>query len=835
MIGLEDDDRLVGRQGNDTLNGDAGDDTLKGAGGDDIIDGGAGSDTALYTGNQQDYKITQYQSGTIRIEDVRATPEDGIDVLSNVERLSFADGEVAFNDLTIENAAPDGTVELQANGDIVFTPQSNFFGTTFFDYTVTDGITPPQTARVSLEITNVNDRPFARDDSDVTIFNGPPTLLNKNHLTGNDLEFDGDPLHIIAVNSITGGTATLTAQGDVLFTATGQPGEIAAFSYTVSDPLGLTSTAFVQTTVKERDIYTANDDQFQATENQATVITKAALFENDTNQATGAPILLEVTNATNGTATLNIDGDVVFTPETDFVGTASFTYRVSNGEGGEDTATVFVTVLASQTNTPPIAEDDNSLTTTEDTALTITANTLLTNDGDDDNDPLTITEVSNPLNGSVSLLPNGDIEFTPNENHNGPANFTYTISDGQGGTATAMANITVTPVNDGPVATDDGGLTTLEDTTLIMAASTLLTNDRDVDNDPLVITEVSNPLNGTVTLLPSGEVSFTPVANYNGPASFTYTISDGQGGLASAVANLMVTPVNDAPENVTLNNTSVAENSPQATAVGELSVYDVDVNDTAIFSITGGTGADKFIINGSALEVASNANLDFETQPTYTLEVTATDQAGANIAETFTINIEDIQEGNVIKGTDGRDVLKGTKQDDIFKPGAGGDVVFGRRGSDTIDYSDSDSGILILSFGRFSIGKGGHAENDRLVSIENYIGSDFNDRIIGSRSSNKIDGGPGNDFLVGGRGRDSFVFKEGYGQDTIRDFKPQGSNFETISINYAGIDSFDDLTSLITSSEVFSRSTHIDFGNGDQLTLRGVRPNELSENNFEFF
>ncbi|MGL4545069.1 MAG: cadherin-like domain-containing protein, partial [Plesiomonas sp.] len=218
---------------------------------------------------------------------------------------------------------------------------------------------------------------------------------------------------------------------------------------------------------------------------------------------------------------------------------------------------------------------NDALTTPEDQALTINPSTLLANDVDVDGDTLTITSVQAPVNGTVALV-DGNVVFTPNPNYNGPASFTYTVTDGKGGVATATVNIGVTPVNDPPVATDDNStsanddaLTTSEDHPLIITPATLLSNDIDVDGDTLTIISVQAPMNGTVAQV-NGNVVFTPNANYNGPASFTYTVSDGNGGLATATVTINVTPVGEPVVSVTdenglaLGDNSVVENNAQA-------------------------------------------------------------------------------------------------------------------------------------------------------------------------------------------------------------------------------------------------------------------------------
>ncbi|WP_157314270.1 retention module-containing protein [Chitinibacter sp. GC72] len=210
-------------------------------------------------------------------------------------------------------------------------------------------------------------------------------------------------------------------------------------------------------------------------------------------------------------------------------------------------------------NLPPDATDDNSsdadndaLTTPEDQLLIIAPSILLSNDVDPNGDTLTIISVQDATNGTVSLI-NGQIEFVPNENYNGSASFTYTVSDGRGETDTATVNINVTPVNDLPDAEDDNSanaandaLTTEEDSVLNIDPATLLANDTDIDGDQLTISSVQNAINGTVAIV-DGQMIFTPDKDYNGPASFNYTVSDGKGGFDTATVNITVTPVNDQP------------------------------------------------------------------------------------------------------------------------------------------------------------------------------------------------------------------------------------------------------------------------------------------------
>ena len=154
---------------------------------------------------------------------------------------------------------------------------------------------------------------------------------------------------------------------------------------------------------------------------------------------------------------------------------------------------------------------------------------------------LTVTAATSP-NGTVVINPDGTITFTPAPNFNGPTTITYTISDGNGGTATATVNVTVNAVNDAPVA-NPSNATTNEDTPVIVP---VLANDTDVDGDPLTVTAATAP-NGTIAINPDGTVTYTPNANFNGTDTITYTISDGQGGFSTSTVTVTVGSVNDAP------------------------------------------------------------------------------------------------------------------------------------------------------------------------------------------------------------------------------------------------------------------------------------------------
>ena len=201
---------------------------------------------------------------------------------------------------------------------------------------------------------------------------------------------------------------------------------------------------------------------------------------------------------------------------------------------------------------PPVA-NANSLTITQNGPSTIMASTLLANDTDANGDPLTVTGTSCnwPLCGCTTMrtrhcdfdAATNTVTFTPTAGYTGPASFIYSISDGHGGTASALVNLTVA-ANQVPVAVADSGFTTIQNTAITIAGSTLLANDTDGNGDPLTITGVTSLTNGNGTAsfnAATKAVTFTPTAGYTGPASFNYSISDGHGGSASNTVSLNVT------------------------------------------------------------------------------------------------------------------------------------------------------------------------------------------------------------------------------------------------------------------------------------------------------
>jgi hypothetical protein len=338
-------------------------------------------------------------------------------------------------------------------------------------------------------------------------------------LLANDSDVDGDILTLVGAGNPWGGSLTVNG-GTATFTPPPNFYGSAGFEYYVSDGT-VTRVGVVSVPVTSvNDAPIANDDAASTYEEGGVAI---PIFANDIDIDGPASLsIASVDNIIGGTVSTSPQS-ILFYPAYNFFGTASFRYTVTDGAVSD---TAVVTIAVTPTDDPPEAVGD-IVYATEDTPVQIPVAAVLANDLEPDGDQLVVTEVwtsTTGTSGSVSLA-NGIITFTPAPNATWTHYFNYKISDG---TTEASTNVIVeiTAVEDPPVAHDDVRTTTVG-TPLVIMASSLAGNDRDPDLDWLQTIAVGNPVHGTVSLA-NGLVTFTPEAGYTGPATFEYTVSDGQ-------------------------------------------------------------------------------------------------------------------------------------------------------------------------------------------------------------------------------------------------------------------------------------------------------------------
>ncbi len=479
--------------------------------------------------------------------------------------------------------AANGTVTINPDGTVTYAPRDDAAGRDVFTYTIEDAAGNRSTATIQVEV--VNTAPVASDDA-ATITAGSPAPVA---VLANDVDPNGDALAVRTVDATSTQGGTLALEGGVV-TYTPPAGFVGTdtFAYTVEDSRGGTDTATVTVTVTNA-VPVAGDDAYTT---DAGVAVDVAVRGNDVDPNGDALTVALVTAPAHGSLVLNADGTGRYTPAGGFAGTDSFTYRVSDGRGGTDTATVTIVV-----NGAPVAADD-AAPTAPGAAVTVP---VLGNDTDPDGDPLTVTSATDPAHGSAVVNADGTLTYTPDAGWAGPDTVTYTVTDGR---LTDTATLTVTTANAAPVA---GADTASTPTNTALTGFDVLANDSDpnvtagVPGQVLVVVDASADHGAEVDVEADGTLTVTPATGYAGTVTVTYTLSDSAGG--SVTGTLTLTVDNAAP--------SAVADGPVSTPTNGSVLIDVLANDT-----DANTG-DTLTIDGDSL----TAPVDADGHPAGTVEI----------------------------------------------------------------------------------------------------------------------------------------------------------------------------------------------------------------------
>ena len=481
-----------------------------------------------------------------------------------------------------------------------------------------------------------------------------------------------------------------------------------SFAFTVTDGGGaISQPAIVNITISAvNDAPVAIATTITLAEDSTTTI---ALNGTDVD---GADVVLTyqiTTQPTNGTVSLN-DNIAIYTANADYSGNDSFAFTVTDG-GGAISQPAIVNITISAVNDAPVAIA-TTITLAEDSTTTIALNGT---DVDGADVVLTYQITTQPVNGTVSLNDNIAI-YTANADYSGNDSFAFTVTDGGGAISQpAIVNITISAVNDAPVAIATT-ITLAEDST-----TTIALNGTDVDGADVVLTYqiTTQPTNGTVSLNDNIAI-YTANANYNGNDSFTFTVTDGIEVSQPAIVNITIMAVNDAPIAIPSATTVLSEDSTTTITLlgsdfdgtsGNLT-YQIAMhpangtvaisNDIIGFAIVTYTPNDNY--NGSdSFTFTVTDGGDAISQPAIVnITISAVNDAPVAIATTSTYNLaEDSTTTIALNGTDvdGADVVL-TYQ--ITTPPTNGTVIL----NDNIatytanaDYNGSDSFAFTVTDG----------------------------------------------------------------------------------------------------------------------------------------
>ena len=441
------------------------------------------------------------------------------------------------------------------------------------------------------------------------------TIPVEGGVLGNDVDgvADSDLLTVTANTDPVNGVLTLNEDGSFDYTPNADFNGVDSFEYTLSDGNGGTATATATITVNDvNDDPTSTPLEAQVSEDGETIVpvdVSGSFTDVDgtlTYATTDLPLGLSV-DPTTGIITGTIDANASDV-EDDNSGSQDYLVTVTaTDDDGAITSQLFTWTV---NNIAPDAVNDE-YSTDEDTTLTIPVETgVLGNDVDSaaDSDPLIVTANTDPVNGMLTLNEDGSFDYTPNANFNGVDTFDYTLSDGNGGTATATVTITVNSVNDLPDAVEDAVVT---DEDVAVSGNVLDGSndgiDTDLDGDTLIVTANTEPTNGTVTITPDGNYTYTPALDFNGTDSFEYTISDGNGGTDTATVTITVNPVDDIPSAVLMEEDVVS--TPGSGGSADSLTGNSLVGGAEADALIGGLGDQTLISNiGNDSFISTNVN-----------------------------------------------------------------------------------------------------------------------------------------------------------------------------------------------------------------------------------
>ena len=631
-----------------------------------VSDGHGGTDTATVTvnvgnntpptGADSTRTLAEDSTYTVAVGDFGFADADAGQSLANVRIDTLpAAGTLLLNGIAVVAGAVISAADVAA-GKLVFVPVADGNGAPYshFTFSVQDSAgafdTTPNT--ITLNVTPVNDAPVALNDAG----NGNEDTPQTGNVLANDTDKDGDTLSVTQFvigggTYAAGATATLAGVGTLVIHADGSfvfnpaanyNGPVPVATYTATDGTAATTATLTLSVTPVNDAPIANDDIASTPINTPVTI---AVLANDTD-ADGDALTVSnpvVGDSTRGTVTLNPDGTLNFIPANNVTGPVTITYTVSDGHGGTDTATVTVNV---GNNTPPTGADSTH-TLAEDSTYTVAVGDFGFADADAGQSLANVRIDTLPAAGTLLLngiavvagavisaadVAAGKLVFVPVADGNGApyAHFTFSVQDSAGAFDTTPNTITlnVTPVNDVPVAVADN-VAAIEDTPFsgTVAANDTLSGD---GGNVFALVAGNGPAHGTIVFNADGTFTYAPAANYHGADTFTYSLTDVDGSVSTAVVTINVASVNDVPVAVA-DTVAAVEDTPFIGNVGSNDALSGDGGN--VFALVAGSGP-------------AHGGIVFNADGTFTY----TPSANYNGADTFTYSLTDA-DGDVSTAT----------------------------------------------------------------------------------------------------------------------------------------------------------------------------------------
>ena len=529
-----------------------------------------------------------------------------------------------------------GTLVLNPNGSYTYTPAANYNGSDSFNYRVTDADGASTTATLTFNVSPVYDGPTAGAPlANITANDHSTVSLD---VSGNFNNVDNAPL-TYSVSALPNGLSFNTATGVISGTldsrastqgsdGNGGPGGSYFITVTATDPSGgSASQIFTLTAVNTLPV--AGNATVTLAEDTAYTGT---LLNNTVDADLDTLSFVATSQPTHGSLTLNANGTYTYTPVGDYHGTDSFNYRVTDADGAISTATITFTVTpVYDAPTPGIAVAAQAANDHSSISLGVAGNF-----NNPDNAALSYSATGLPvgltINATTGVISGtlGSSASTQGIGNTGNYSITVSASDNFGGVA--AQTFAFTAINTLPVATN-ATVSLAEDTSAVID---LRTTASDADQDALSFAITGAPTHGSLVLNANGTYTYTPIANYNGNDTFTYSVTDADGAITTAVITLNVTPVYDAPV-----GTPIATQTGNDSSLVSLNVAgnfsDAD-NRALSYSATGlpvglSINATTGLITGTLGSSASTLGLNGTGN--YSVTINANDGIGGIASQTF--------------------------------------------------------------------------------------------------------------------------------------------------------------------------------------------------------
>jgi VCBS repeat-containing protein len=463
----------------------------------------------------------------------------------------------------------NGTLTFNPDGSLTYSPASGFNGSDNFTYKVNDGTSDSGAASVTISVTSVNDIPaalndFYSTDEDKELIISSPGIL------GNDTDFEGDALTAILMGNTSHGSMTLNADGSFTYLPDAEYSGTDSFTYKANDSMDDSNLATVTiTVVSVNDNPKAGNEEYTIDEDTTLDVPAPGVLSNVTDSDGDPMTAVLVADATFGSVTLNADGSFIYTPNTNFSGNDSFTFKANDGSADSNVA--MVTIHVNPINdAPELIGVPHEATADELAAMEFDANAT---DPDSPAQILTFSLIDAPSGASIDPS-NGIFRWTPSKEQ-GPGNYAFKVRVTDDGTPALFDEETVTiavnEVNSPPTIENVPDTVSIDE----LSAYTFNASAIDTDLPPQTLTfSLTNAPSGATIDPVTGAFTWTPT-EAQGPGDYTFKVMVADSGqpqlYGEKTTTITVRETNSAP---------ILIGVPMTASTSELAVYSFDADAT---------------------------------------------------------------------------------------------------------------------------------------------------------------------------------------------------------------------------------------------------------------